>query len=464
MPNGFDPDRDFLPDPDYTSRFNGTSAAAPMVSGVIALMLQANPNLTYRDVEEILVRSSRQNAQFEFPSSGVATFATNNTWQTNQIGPYRNPDAYDGMNDHSFIPFDFPIADPNADLFGGGFGFDFFAPDTNDFARQESSTYEPQPALFTNGAGYTVSQGYGIYGEQIGYAHGVVDAEAAVYMALHWDELNQNIAPNTELTYTTAVVGTGLNLPAAEKGAAPPNGAENLVPGGIGGHSGFIAYWNQYFVDMPFDSYTGPSDDSRGASYIDFAVPPSQEMNVEWVEVKIGLGASSHALDGLRIMLTSPDGTQSELNNYYQDPSFIPFRAQPSSDNPTIDPAGDLFNGVDGDFVWTFSTNRNWGESSNSEMITNVLTGEPLLVDGEPVYRNWELHIENWSNTAAVLDDVEIVWHGKPIGGGTYDPNYSENGIISASACKASSASIPTETTNSISIATCRRSLVSMPI
>ncbi len=125
LPNGFDPDRDFLPDPDYTSRFNGTSAAAPMVSGVIALMLQANPNLTYRDVEEILVRSSRQNAQFEFPSSGVATFATNNTWQTNQIGPYRNPDAYDGMNDHSFIPFDFPIADPNADLFGGGFGFDF---------------------------------------------------------------------------------------------------------------------------------------------------------------------------------------------------------------------------------------------------------------------------------------------------------------------------------------------------
>ena len=51
-------DGDFLDDTDYTSRFNGTSAATPMVSGVIALMLEANPNLTYRDVQEILVRSA----------------------------------------------------------------------------------------------------------------------------------------------------------------------------------------------------------------------------------------------------------------------------------------------------------------------------------------------------------------------------------------------------------------------
>jgi len=34
----------------YTSRFNGTSAAAPVVLGEIALMLQVNPELTWRDV------------------------------------------------------------------------------------------------------------------------------------------------------------------------------------------------------------------------------------------------------------------------------------------------------------------------------------------------------------------------------------------------------------------------------
>lgn len=44
---------------DYTG-FNGTSAAAPTVSGVIALMLQANPGLGYRDVTEILALSARR--------------------------------------------------------------------------------------------------------------------------------------------------------------------------------------------------------------------------------------------------------------------------------------------------------------------------------------------------------------------------------------------------------------------
>jgi subtilisin-like proprotein convertase family protein/subtilisin family serine protease len=43
---------------DYTDQMNGTSAAAPMVSGVIAVMLQANPNLGWRDVKNILAMSA----------------------------------------------------------------------------------------------------------------------------------------------------------------------------------------------------------------------------------------------------------------------------------------------------------------------------------------------------------------------------------------------------------------------
>ncbi len=40
--------------------FAGTSAAAPLVSGIVALMLSANPNLGYRDVQQILVLAARQ--------------------------------------------------------------------------------------------------------------------------------------------------------------------------------------------------------------------------------------------------------------------------------------------------------------------------------------------------------------------------------------------------------------------
>lgn len=45
----------------YTRCFNGTSAATPVVSGVVALMLQANPNLGWRDVRLILAQTARKN-------------------------------------------------------------------------------------------------------------------------------------------------------------------------------------------------------------------------------------------------------------------------------------------------------------------------------------------------------------------------------------------------------------------
>ncbi|MBK8135130.1 MAG: S8 family serine peptidase [Chloroflexi bacterium] len=44
-----------------TSSFGGTSSASPLAAGVIALMLEANPTLTWRDVQHILVLSADKN-------------------------------------------------------------------------------------------------------------------------------------------------------------------------------------------------------------------------------------------------------------------------------------------------------------------------------------------------------------------------------------------------------------------
>lgn len=48
-------------DLNYTNTFNGTSSATPLASGVVALLLQANPALTWRDVRYVLAGSARQN-------------------------------------------------------------------------------------------------------------------------------------------------------------------------------------------------------------------------------------------------------------------------------------------------------------------------------------------------------------------------------------------------------------------
>lgn len=59
----------------YEGSFNGTSAAAPVAAGVVALVLEANAGLGYRDVQEILAYSAKRatflNREFDHAFNGA---------------------------------------------------------------------------------------------------------------------------------------------------------------------------------------------------------------------------------------------------------------------------------------------------------------------------------------------------------------------------------------------------------
>jgi Ca2+-binding RTX toxin-like protein/subtilisin-like proprotein convertase family protein len=57
----------------YTG-FTGTSAAAPVVSGIVALMLEANPNLGYRDVQQILAYSTVHPGSQNWKANGASNW------------------------------------------------------------------------------------------------------------------------------------------------------------------------------------------------------------------------------------------------------------------------------------------------------------------------------------------------------------------------------------------------------
>jgi subtilisin-like proprotein convertase family protein len=68
---------------------NGTSSAAPVASGIVALMLEANPNLTWRDVKHVLASTADQVdaaiAPVSFTLPG-GSYVAEPAWTTNAAG------------------------------------------------------------------------------------------------------------------------------------------------------------------------------------------------------------------------------------------------------------------------------------------------------------------------------------------------------------------------------------------
>ena len=75
----------------YTNTFNGTSSAAPNVSGVVALIAEANPELTWREIKHILARTADKVDPNDKPialhvGGPMPTFSAHLGWVENAAG------------------------------------------------------------------------------------------------------------------------------------------------------------------------------------------------------------------------------------------------------------------------------------------------------------------------------------------------------------------------------------------
>jgi hypothetical protein len=468
LPSGIEIDGDNFFDVDYTSVMGGTSSAAPEVSAVIALMLEANPNLSYRDVEEILVRSARQNSPvgedqsdpdaqldsffepFLVPFIGDSDLYYDRyynaaydddslfnpgldagqdqldlSWAVNAISVFRDPISH-LVDEDSNSEIEWQIAvdmtDPENPEYSVVPVFeDFYYNPVLDptFTDSGDRISTAVPLMFTNGAGYTVSYGrYGAYGVEYGYGHGVIDAGLAVELAKQWETQDQYVAP--ELTYLVIAQPGSVPIAAAEVITVEIAGSDDIlmrIPGGLGWNDGgFGDYFEEFFEEpdiledgdtVSIDPTTGPFTDEdppendRGHPLTITGPSGTNAMSVEWVEVQLDISGGGNDLDQLRIVLVSPDGTESELTNYHPmredvDEQFQELPETVGQGTYWVDPPGELDDGYgeDDTFSWIYSTNRDWGERSEG---------------------TWSIYFDNYSGSELSLDGVRVAFHGKPI-------------------------------------------------
>lgn len=185
------------PNCNYTNAFNGTSAAAPMVTGSVALLLSANPELTWRDVKYILAKTAavvESNLADKVRSSKTFKFyrysTSNGTCST--IHGTAMPSSA-GLSD----VFSFALSDP--------------------------AGYVAVEKWKTNAAGFHFHNYYGF---------GKVNVDAAVELAT-----NHYVSPFAGKAFKEVIVEDSVNLAIPNAGASGSNCTATTATGALATYS-----------------------------------------------------------------------------------------------------------------------------------------------------------------------------------------------------------------------------------
>ena len=90
-----------------THEFGGTSSATPLVAGIAALMVSANPDLTALEIVSILKQTASNDLDFQaYPRTPSAGFDPDTSWDISPIAPFDNGNFSDvGDEDGTWSPW-----------------------------------------------------------------------------------------------------------------------------------------------------------------------------------------------------------------------------------------------------------------------------------------------------------------------------------------------------------------------
>lgn len=90
-----------------TSSFGGTSSATPLVAGVAALTISANPDLSALEVISILKQTASKDLDFtDYPATPPASFDTDTSWDVSPVAPFASGEFVDnGDAEGSWSPW-----------------------------------------------------------------------------------------------------------------------------------------------------------------------------------------------------------------------------------------------------------------------------------------------------------------------------------------------------------------------
>ncbi len=357
--------------------FSGTSAAAAEISGVAALILSANPNLSYRDVQQILILSSRQfdlgdpdlvtngagflvshNVGFGVPDAGVAV---------NLARTWKNRPALTNVTVVATNVAAIPDDGLRLLITGSGVPASITSIHTLPSVGPHADTPTPWLSLADFGFGTNLA-GFDLANRGALIQRGGTDFASAI-------DLAARAGAAFAVVYNYATNSSGVGAPGGSQ--LMPMGGTDFVPI----PAVFIAHQDGEALKQLFaTNRTALAQIHLTTTH--YVLTVTNTLLCEHVGLRV---MTDHPLRGdIRITLVSPSGTRSVLQRYNGDET-------PGPIDWTYYTTHDFFESSAGDWTVYFS-DEYAGATGSVHFVSLTIYGVPILdTDRDGLDDNWEL-------------------------------------------------------------------------